>query len=117
MKFSREVVRPLALAAKKHGVGDSMLGLQGERIQSFFLEDFSVSFSLNPETKKPSFYGLSFEVLGKSFTVLSDYEILVTLPSEDGESEESYALDDPDLIEYLERYVAWRGELLERHGV
>lgn len=116
MKISQDVVKALAKAAREHGVGDTLEGPNNTKIQAFFLEDFTVSFSVDQQGKT-SFHGLSFEVLGKEFTVIPSLELLVSLPSDDGEDEEAYELDEEAIVKHIELYLLWRKDALEKYGI
>lgn len=116
MKISQDVLKSVAKAAREHGVEDVLEGPNGTKIQAFFLEDFTVSFSINDQGKT-SFHGLSFEVLGKEFTVIPSLELLVSLPTEDGEDEEAYELDEEAIVKHIELYLTWRKDALEKYGI
>lgn len=114
MKISQDVVRGLAKAVRSHGVTDELEGPDGQTIQAFYLEDVTVSFI---QAEKPSLYGISFEAIGKEFTIIANLDILISLPKGEDEDEEVYELDDAGVVAHLEDYLTWRTVALEKFNI
>lgn len=113
MKISQDVVRDLAKVARSQGVAEEIEGPDGQKIQSFFLEDLTVSFLMGDKT---SLFGISFEALGREFTIIASLDLLVSLPTEDG-GDEVFEIEDADVLAHLETYLRWRTVALEKFNI
>lgn len=115
MKISQDVVKNLVKAVRTHGLADDIDGPEGQPIDAYYLEDLSVSFLAGD---RPSLYGISFEAIGREFTILPTLELIVTLPQAEGEAEdEAYELDDAEVVAHIEAYLRWRTVALEKFNI
>lgn len=114
MKISHDVIKGLARAARSQGVAEELDGPEDQKIQAFYLEDFTVSFL---QGERPSLYGVSFEALGKEFTILANLELMMSLPKEEENEDEIYEISDPDVVAHLEDYLRWRTIALEKFNI
>lgn len=114
MKVSQEIVKGLARVARNQGVAEEIEGPDNQTIQAFYLEDVTVSFVL---AEKPTLYGLSFEVLGKEFTILPTLDLLVSLPKVEDDDDEIYEIEDSGVIAHIEEYLKWRTVALEKFNI
>lgn len=55
--------------------------------------------------------GITFEVLGQSFNVMSNLELVLT--TGDGD-DDAYLVDDEDMIKLVNKFLTWRIEVLEK---
>lgn len=113
MKISQDVVKNLAKAARSKGVSEKLDGPDGQVIQAFYLEDVTVSFVLGD---RPALYGISFEVLGKEFTIIASLDLLMSLPKEEGK-EQVFELNDAGILAHIEEYLRWRTVALEKFDI
>lgn len=109
MRVSQEIIRELAKSIREHGIKEDITGPDNARITAFYLEDMTVSFITDEKT---SLYGISFETLGKEFTILPSLELVVQLPASDTE-DDVYEIEDPALFKALEDYLRWRVRILK----
>jgi hypothetical protein len=114
MKISQDVVKRLAKAARSQGVAEVLDGPDGAKIQAFYLEDVTVSFVAG---ERPSLYGISFETLGKEFTIVSSLDLLISLPKDDDDSDEVFEIEDADVVAHIEEYLRWRTVALEKFNI
>jgi hypothetical protein len=114
MKISQDVVKGLAKAARSQGVVEELDGPDGAKIQAYYLEDVTVSFLTGA---KPSLYGISFETLGKEFTIISSLDLLISLPKDEDDSDEVFEIEDAGVVEHIETYLRWRTVALEKFNI
>lgn len=114
MKLPLSTIKTLARALHKQLKPEELTLENGSKLQVFTLEDITMSFT---KAEKPSFFGLSFTVLARDFSVLSTLELLVSLPSEDGEDEEVFEINDEKIGASLNQFLLWRATMLETNGI
>lgn len=114
MKIPSATVKNLAKAVREKAVFDDVDGIDEQKVRAYFLEDITVSFILG---EKPTFFGISFEAIGREFTILQNLDILVSLPEENEEGEEAYEINDEKTVKLLNDYLVWRTTALETVGI
>jgi hypothetical protein len=67
--------------------------------------------------ERPSLYGISFETLGKEFTIVSSLDLLISLPKDDDDSDEVFEIEDADVVAHIEEYLRWRTVALEKFNI
>ena len=111
MKLEKSSLPPLVRAVRQASEPELVTN-EGESFQVFYLDDLTLSYS---GSEKPTFFGLTFEALGRDFTVLANLDILVGDLNEEGE-DEVYLVEDEALVGLLQEYLAWRTAVLEKLG-
>ena len=76
--------------------------------QMFFtLDDATLIFKINAN-KKPVFFGLIFESVGRDFIVDEEYGVLLQAVEDGSEDPVTFQVNDENLLKYLETYLEWR---------
>ena len=114
MKISQDVVKGLAKAARTYGVSEDIEGPENQKIQAFYLDDVTVSFNLGD---RASLYGVSFETLGKEFTIIASLDLLISLPKGDDSEDEIFEIEDAGVVAHIEEYLRWRTVALEKFNI
>lgn len=114
VKIEATVVKRLTKAVREQNVVDDIVGPTGQQLRAYYTPDITVSFDRG---SSPAFFGATFELFGQEFTILPDFEILVSLPKGDDASDEIYSLSDEELVHHVEAYLLWRTEALERFSI
>jgi len=113
MKITASVVKALAKAVRAQGVVNESETAEGKKLQAYYLEDMTLSFIIGDDGRQ-SLYGLSFEAIGKEFSIISSLDLLVSLPSEEDDEESVYDINDSDFLAHIEEYLRWRTVMLEK---
>lgn len=111
MKVAKDKVLPL-LHLIKSTIEEEILETPKQELSVFFLDDITLSFT---REEKPIFYGLTFEALGRDFSVINNLEVLVAAENDEGD-EEGYLVEDEALVELLNEFLGWRTKVLEKFG-
>jgi len=114
MKLPADTVKNLTKIVREKGIAEDVDGENGQKLRVFFLEDITTSFLLN---EKPTFFGISFEAIGREFTILQSLDLLVSLPEENEEGEAAYEINDEKTMGILNEYLVWRTKALETVGI
>lgn len=114
MKISQDIVKELARAVRSQGVSEEIEGVDGKTVQAFYLEDVTVSFI---KGDRPTLYGVSFEALGKEFTIIDSLDLLISLPKNEADDEDVYEIEDAGVLAHIEEYLRWRTIALEKFNI
>jgi len=112
MKISMDAVKQLTKASRDQISPQELENSTGATVVVYSLDDFTLSFL---EGERPKFFGLSFSALAQDFTILSSFELLISLTDETGES--TYSIEDESTVKALEGYLVWRAEMLNLTGL
>lgn len=87
--------------------------IDGASIVAHFLDDITVMFTTGD---KPSFYGITIDVLGRTFHISNDLRVMIEDTAEEDPNNKVFLLDDDRLIDFLDDFINLRTKLLETFG-
>lgn len=111
MKVSKEVTMSLIRSIRSK-VEPETVDAGTQNLTVFFLDDITLSFT---QTERQDFYGLTFEALGRDFSIINNLELLVIAENDEGD-EEGFIVEDELLVSKLEKFLALRTEILDEFG-
>ena len=111
MKVAKEAVSGL-VKAMRAAVEAESVEVGPQTLTVYFLDDVTLSFT---QTERQDFYGLTFEALGRDFSVINNLELLVTSENDEGD-EVGLIVEDGELVALLEDFLRWRTRTLEVFG-
>lgn len=111
MKISKELTLDL-IKIIRDKVEAEIVSTEEQSLSVYFLDDITLSFT---QTERKDFYGLTFEALGRDFSVINNLEVLVTAENDEGD-EEGFIVEDEVLIGLLEEFLTWRIKVLKDFG-
>lgn len=111
MKVSKETTLELVKAIRSR-VEPETVDAGAQKLTVYFLDDITLSFT---QTERQDFYGLTFEALGRDFSIINNLELLVTGENDEGD-EEGFIVEDEKLVTLLEEFLAWRVKTLSLFG-
>lgn len=111
MKIAREVVLDLIKATRKVAEPENV-ATPGQELTVYFLDDITLSFT---KGEKVDFYGLTFEALGRDFSIINNLEVLVAGENDEGD-EEGFIVEDEQLLTHLADFLQWRIRVMETFG-
>lgn len=77
-----------------------------EEHNAYYMDDATVILASDNKL-----VGIYFEAIGQSFNILSTRDLIVSL---DDNEEESYVVDDENMMDLIHEYLAWRIKVLEQ---
>lgn len=80
---------------------------------AYFLDDITVIFV---REEKVRFFGITLEVLGRTFSVIDDLTITIKDTEEDDNDDNIYSLEDQNMTDFLNKFLALRTELIRTFG-
>lgn len=83
-----------------------------ENLQAYYLDDVTATFDQSGKR----FVGLSIDVLGRSFVVLSDLTVAFEDETVENEDEGIFIVEDENIIRFLQEFLPVRQKLLESFG-
>lgn len=80
---------------------------------AYYLDDITVILK---DTERPSFFGASIEVLGRSFHIIDDFNVMIDDTDSENPDESVFVLEDESVIKFLNDFIKIRAELLSTFG-
>ena len=111
MKISKDLTLEL-IKSVRGKVEPETLPAATQELSVYFLDDITLSFTKND---RQDFYGLTFEALGRDFSIINNLEVLVTAENDEGD-EEGFIVEDEVLLGLLEDFISWRIKVLKNFG-
>lgn len=102
MKIDPNILKGLIKSIKSNYSSEKLELDDDTVLYIYSIEDFTLSF-----TEERKFFGMTFEILGREFSLLSNGDLLVSIEDEDDEAE-AYSIEDPSLVKYINDYFVWR---------
>jgi len=88
--------------------------IEGSDLVAYYLDDITLLFSY--KQKGASFYGLVIDVLNRSFHIVSDLKVMIEDTLEEDEEPVVYEIEDENVINFLNKFLVSRAELIKALG-
>ncbi len=113
MKIAQSTVKGISSAIREQGEHQPL----SDGSEVYLLEDASISFGPDGQGKLV-FKGLSFEMAGREFHVLSNLDLVLSEESLESAGENDvYSIEDERLVALADEYLLWRTRLLGELGL
>lgn len=113
MKISQSTAKNISAAIRERGERQPL----NDGSEVYLLEDASLTFAPDGQGKS-TFRGLSFEMAGREFHVLSNLDLVISEESLESPGESDvYSIEDERLLGLADEYLNWRTMLLSELGI